>query len=184
LKRWALPAARLFYLLRVLGPVGWGGIFLVLGSVLLLLGGSLRLGAQERDERLSIDRLEQRIRQGSDPVRVAAARDPVEALLLFLPPAGAAPDFIRDLERRAARSGVRIDRTEYRVHSILGNNAQRYQVSFPAHAAYPQVRTLLEGLLHDYPSLALDEISFRREAEGGEQLEARVSLSLYLRREG
>ncbi len=64
---------------------------------------------------------------------------------------------------------------------MLGRTAQRYRLSFPAHVDYPHLRTWLEALLHDYPSVALDEISLRREVDGGEELDAHIGLSFLVR---
>jgi len=181
MKRAPLLLASAGYALRLLGPVGWAGIALVVAALLVTLLAAPRLRAQSQDEEWEIASLRVRLAQGRDPVRAAAARDTVEALLLSLPPSELAPEFVKDLERRAAIQGVRIDRSEYRVYPVLARSAQRYQVSFPAHATYPQLRIWIEGLLHDYPSLSLDELSLRREAEGGDGLETHVSFSLFLR---
>ena len=169
------------YLAARLGWTGWAGIgALLLGlagigfAVPLADRGNARLLAGNATLQAQLARL-------SDPQAVQRARDPLAALLASLPPSSRVPDFVAAIQRRAEQAEVRIDRTEYRVQPLLGQAAQSVRLRFPAHADYPRLRSWLEGLLHDYPSLSLDEISLRREADGGEELESSIGLSLLVR---
>jgi hypothetical protein len=117
----------------------------------------------------------------SDPETTQRTRDPLATLVAALPAQGTVPDFLTAIQRRAEQASVQIDRTEYRVQPILGQAAQRYRLRFPAHTDYPHLRVWLERLLHDYPSMILDEISLRRAVDGSEELEVNVALSFLAR---
>ena len=164
-----------------LGPLGWIGVgALILATTLLtvVLPSIDRLNTQQSQE---VDALDLQRAQLHDPKIAQARRDPVVGLLSSLPPASEVPDFLASLQRRADIGAVQIDHTEYRAQSMIGDAAQCYRLSFPAHVDYPHLRAWLEALLHDYPSLALLELSMRREVDGGEELDAHVGLSFLAR---
>jgi len=56
----------------------------------------------------------------------------------------------------------------------------RTQVSFPARSDYPRLRDWLERLLRENPGLVLEDLALRRIADGGEELEVRITLGLLL----
>jgi D-arabinose 1-dehydrogenase-like Zn-dependent alcohol dehydrogenase len=174
---------RTAFFIAGLGLVGWGGIgmlALAAAAVLVAVPALERGDADAARELAGVDRQLVRLH---DPAGARALRDPLGTWIASLPQESAVPDFVAAVQRRAERASVGIDRTEYRVQSELGHAVQRYRLSFPAHVDYPHLRTWLEALLHDYPNLTLDEISLRREVDGGEELEAQVSMS-FLTREG
>lgn len=168
----------------VAARLGWAGW---LGAGLLLLG----LGAGFVGPRL-LDRVnaQQSARNAdmseqlallADPLRAERARDPLAAFVATLPPDSEVPDFVAAVERRAERGAVQIDRTEYHVQPVLGHAAERYRLHFPAHVDYLHLRPWIEGLLHDYPSVSIDELALHRAVDGGEELEATVGLSFLAR---
>jgi len=169
------------FVATTLGPLGWIGVgALTLATTLLtiVLPSIDRLNAEQARE---LDALDLQRAQLVDPKIMLTRRDPVVGLLSSLPPASEMPDFLTSLQRRADIGAVQIDHTEYRTQSMIGNAAQCYRLSFPAHVDYPHLRAWLEALLHDYPSLALLELSMRREVDGGEELDAHVGLSFLAR---
>jgi len=175
----ALPRAR--FLAAKLGWVGWTGIVAIVlgGAGAVIVAPNLKQGNIETAA--NIEALQRQLAHLHDPNALHAARDPLAAFLSSLPPAGDVADFVAAIQRRAEDGAVQIDRTEYRVQPILGHSAQRYRLSFPANSDYPHLRVWLEALLHDYPNLILDELTLRRAVDGGEELEAHVSVSFLVR---
>jgi hypothetical protein len=175
----SLPHAT--FLAQQLGWAGWVGI----ATLLVGLTGAVLVAPQvdrgNTQTAARIDELRQRIAVLRDPNNALAIRDPLAALMSRLPPSSEVPDFLAAIQRRADEGAVQIDRTEYRVQAVMGGTAQRYRLSFPAHVDYPHLRAWIESLLHDYPSLILDEIALRREVDGGEELEARIAVSFIVR---
>jgi len=171
---------RATFTLANLGPVGWVG----LAALLLALGGLLAVPALNKanaQQAESLDALLHQISRLQDPQFAKAARDPAATLLASLPADADVPDFVAAIQHRADQGAVQIDRTEYRVQPVMGATVRRYRLSFPAHVDYPHLRSWLEALLHDYPNLILDEITLRREVDGGEELEAHIGLSFLAR---
>jgi hypothetical protein len=173
--------AETVFFLRALGWVGWLGLALTALGLAAMFVAQPQLQEDNAQSDAQIAAMTQRLRLLQDPHTAIAVRDPVAALIGALPPASAIPDFVAAIQRRADEAAVQIDRTEYRVQSVLGHGAQRYRLSFPAHTDYPHLRTWLEALLHDYPSLTVDELTLRREVDGGEELEAHIGVSFLAR---
>jgi FAD/FMN-containing dehydrogenase len=169
------------FLARGLGPVGWIGVAGLLVAAAALLVVVPALARANARQAIEVEALQQRWDQRHDPASASATRDPAATLAAALPPASDVADFVAAVQRRADDAAVQVDRTEYRVQPVLGHAAARYRLRFPAHADYPHLRTWLEALLHDYPSLTLDEISLRRAVDGGEELEANIALSFLVR---
>jgi hypothetical protein len=169
------------YVATRLGPVGWLGAGLLLLSAAAVLAGPRILERSSAQQTARNAELREQLAQLADPRRAERARDPLAAFVSTLPPESEVPDFVAAVERRAERDAVQIDRTEYRVQPALGHAAERYRLHFPAHVDYPHLRPWLEGLLHDYPSVSLDELALHRAVDGGEELEATVGLSFLAR---
>ena len=174
LQRSAFVAARL-------GIVGWIGLTALLCGLAAVL--VLRPAIERRNSDLAqrIDAMNLQIARARDPKTAIALRDPVDHLVASLPQESAVPEFVASVQKRADDSAVGIDRTEYRTQAALGKAVRRYHLSIPAHVDYVHLRPWLESLLHDYPNLTLDELSVRREVDGGEELEANIALSYLVR---
>jgi Tfp pilus assembly protein PilO len=174
LQAWSL------YLSSRAGPVGWAGLAALLLAALLAGAARFELDPANQAAADELAQLQAQLKRASAPG--AALRNPTDAMGAVagqLPAAEQMPAFIQDVQSRAQRGGVQIDRTEYRVQSALGRRALRLQLVMPAHGTYPQLRAWLESLLHEYSSAALDELSLRRQGEGGAQLDAHVVFSFY-----
>jgi len=176
-----LAMQRFAFVALELGPVAWAGA-VALAAALVLVAIVVPVYAH-RGDALTSDIADARaqLERLQHPSTTLASRDPVAGLLATLPPDTDVPDFMAALQRRAEEGAVQIDRTEYRVQLVLGHAARRYRLSFPAHVDYPHLRTWLEGLIRDYPGLSVDELSLRREVDGGEELEAHVGISFLAR---
>jgi hypothetical protein len=166
--------------MRRIGPAGWSGIAALLVAVAVAAGGRMWLDSANLTMGAEAAQLKDLIARARRPEsRLNPIGDPIGTIVAQLPPADQLPAFVEAVQSQAGRKGLQIDRTEYRVQKALAGRALRYQLSMPAHGGYPQIRTWLEALLHDYPSAALDELSMHRSGDGSAQLDARVTLSFY-----
>ena len=164
-----------------LGAPGWSGVgaSILAAAVALIIGPSIERSNLE--EVHSLSSLTHSLEQLRDPKIGRASRSTLDGFVDSLPPMSAVPDFVASLQRRADEGAVQIDRIEYHMQPELGDAVRRYRLSFPAHVDYPHLRPWLEALMHDYPNLALDELSLRREVDGGEELDAHLTLSFLVR---
>ncbi|MBV8209859.1 MAG: hypothetical protein JO133_07325 [Burkholderiaceae bacterium] len=178
----ALLRARLWHAARRIGPVGWSGIAALMLAATVGIGGRLWLNASNRALIDEADQWKEQIARARRPDSAFnPIADPIGTVVAQLPPADQLPAFVEEVQAQAVHRGLQVDRTEYRVQKTLGGRALRYQLSMPAHGGYPQIRGWLEGLLHDFPSSALDDLSMLRAGDGSAQLDARVTLSFYSR---
>jgi hypothetical protein len=177
----ALALRQATFVAARLGIAGWiGALAIVLAA---LAGLAIAPGIERGNAALAdqIAAMKQQLARLQDPKAPRAGRDPVADLLASLPAETAVAQFVASVQQRADQGAVEIDRTEYRTQPLLGNAARRYHLTFPAHADYVHLRQWLEGLLHDYPNLTLDELTLRREVDGGEELEANIAMSFLVR---
>ena len=98
-----------------------------------------------------------------------------------LPQAAGALLALRHIHRSASEHDVVLAAGEYRLVSEPGGRLQRYQITLPADGSYPDLRAWMADVLNELPSMALDELSFKRNAVGESQVQARVRWSFYLR---
>ena len=105
----------------------------------------------------------------------------MQAFYAALPDSDSALATIALLHRSAHENHVRLATGEYHVVRQGSSGLQRYQLSFPAQADYRALRNWLAASLNAMPTLALDDISFKRDDAKAQLLDSRVRLTLYLK---
>jgi hypothetical protein len=69
----------------------------------------------------------------------------------------------------------------YRFNCDSGNEVCRYRIELPVRGSYVRIRSFLDELLMAIPFASIDDLTFKREAITDEDIDVRVSLSLYTR---
>lgn len=98
----------------------------------------------------------------------------------FLPRSDSSPYWISELDRIARENGVELNSSDYRLMMEKESKLVRYEIQLPLRGTYPQIRAFIAGALQSVPTLALTDISIRRETIQAGRVEARLSMSLYL----
>lgn len=98
-----------------------------------------------------------------------------------LPQAAGALQALRHIHRSASEHDVVLATGEYRMVSEPGGRLQRYQITLPADGTYPDLRAWMADVLNELPTIALDELSLKRNAVDEPRMQARVRWSFYLR---
>lgn len=80
----------------------------------------------------------------------------------------------------AERTGVRVQRVDYRTVEPAGIPLVLHEVSVPMTADYARVRAFSEGVLTAVPIASLDQITFRRQRTNQAEVEADLRFSFYL----
>jgi hypothetical protein len=122
----------------------------------------------------------------------ASARAPApvsanENLALFYATLGEkkyAEQQVKTLFGLAAKAGLSLSQGEYKAGYDQGARLSTYQVTLPVKGSYRQIWQFGLAALRDIPFASLDEISFKREAIGEANLEARLRLTFYLAERG
>ena len=138
------------------------------------------LKVQTNAARTSYDTLYQRTQKGPSQEDTSLALQ--SAFLASLPTdANANSDAIKSIHRLAALHGVRLATGDYRLVREGGEKLQRHQITLPANANYAVLRAWLTDVMNEIPSLALDEVSLRREDVGNGTLQARFRFTFFVK---
>ena len=93
----------------------------------------------------------------------------------------------RDLSKRlnrlyaAARdSNLTLQRGDYKLKRDSNSQFLRYEIELPVQGRYPAIQGFAYRALKEIPTLALDEISFKREAANAALVQAKLHFTLYL----
>lgn len=141
--------------------------------------GADRTRVETRDmQRAQIAERERRARQPDPQVDQVTRQAAFEA---GLPQAAGALQAVRHIHRSASEHGVVLSTGEYRLVDEPGGRLQRYQITLPADGTYPDLRAWMADVLNELPTMALDELSFKRNTVGESQVQARVRWSFYLK---
>ncbi len=156
-----------------------------LGLVLLIAAFGWQLwgvnAARAQAEKLGIEQAALRQRLALRPVVVDTKAALASSFYASLPTVPSALQAIEVIHRTAASRQVRLLTGEYRLARDGNPQLQRYQITLPARATYPQVRAWVSELMNEVPNAALDELSFRRDEPGSDAVEVRLRLTLFLK---
>lgn len=163
-----------------LGPAGLLAlaVFIAAAVLALLALGPLRT---QRDT-WAQEQARWRERTRSLPMAADAPAGPQQALLRFygsFPAGDSTVHWLSLVERAAESQQLVLAAGEYRLERLPNQRLVRYQMTLPVRGSYRQVRGFLAEVLRTVPAAALDDVQFKRDG-GGDALEAKVRLSLYL----
>lgn len=92
------------------------------------------------------------------------------------------PQLLARIDQAAASQRVELRAGEYRLEQVPNEGLLRYRITLPVRARYAQVRGLLDHVLQQLPTAALDEISLQRDGtDPAAPLQARLRFTLFLR---
>jgi hypothetical protein len=78
---------------------------------------------------------------------------------------------------------VSIDKGRYAYVPAKAGSIGRYEVEFPVSAAYPAIRTFINGTLTAVPAASLEKVRFERKAVGEQVVNADVGFVVFVRGE-
>lgn len=175
---------------RLLRIVGWSGVAamgLALTAVLLHFEAVLPLRANVTDLRMEAEHLR---------VRVATRRvadkhqDPggqLREFYRFFPDGEATvdgdamADVMARIYEAAAQENLVLEHGEYQLSPTQEGGLLRYDLTLPIKGSYPKLRRFIVKVLQDNRSLALEGVSFSRQAVIEIGVSAQVRMTLYLR---
>lgn len=180
------------FTLRQLGLLGWVGVALLCGS----LGYGLVVLPQHYAEvealHHEIAELQQErlLLHGEQATGHGEAKPPLQ-----LPTIAMTPEILATLEDIARQDGLQIKRNDYRyvdptpVNTAKGvpsaeereSRLLEVRIVTPATGSYRNVRTFLSHALEKLPTLALDDMSLKREAIAGGDIQAQLRFTLFVR---
>ncbi len=171
------PMLRAF--VRDIGTLG------IIGLVLLLAAGPawwvLVHTPQQQATEIKSDLARLRARRLGVAERPASlpAVQQIERFRAAFPDAATTPAALAQISRLAAANKVALASGDYRLAEERALGMQRYEVRYPVKGAWRDVFTLLAALLNEVPTLALDEVVFKRESRNAAEVDAQLRLSLF-----
>lgn len=87
---------------------------------------------------------------------------------------------IQHLSRLASSYALQFSRAEYQQHKVGNEGGSYLSISFPARAAYVDIRAFIVDSLRDIPDAALVSLSLSRPQVSEPALEAQFEFRLYL----
>lgn len=179
MKRLDFPAMllRLRLAARALGPLGCGAAVLCVLALAALLWLLPQRALQAQRHQLAL---------GLAALPSAARAEPVGAnanlarLYAVLGEQRYAEQQVRTLFDLAAKTGLTLRQGEYQSAYDAGARIHTYQVTLPVRGSYRAIWRFALLALGAIEFASLDEISFKRDAIGAAEVEARLRLTLYL----
>jgi Tfp pilus assembly protein PilO len=174
-----------WHLRRLAVKLGWRGLA---GLVLLGAAAGVHFASTE-STRAQIRELEQEslsIRAfAREPSATANGRVPgyeawLEQFYRLLPARTSAPDWLRIIFAAAQSQGLGLEQGEYKVTVDRNGRLLSYEIRLPVRGSYVQIRNFVAQVLEEVPSIAMDELTTRREAIGESRIEASIRFTLFL----
>ncbi len=103
-------------------------------------------------------------------------------LLQRFPDESRLPGELGRLLNLAESGGLQFSAGEYRLVAGKEKLLDRYVVSLPVLGDYREIRQFLLTLRDEFPNLAIEDVSLRRDSIGAGEIEAQLRLVIFIRR--
>jgi hypothetical protein len=160
--------------LRRVGSTGLVGFALLVGAAVLYTANTLPQGNAIAALKAQLARLGP-VAQGS------AATPQVQVALAGLPTREEASEVLGRIYLEARAAGVDLPRGQYEFFPARDGVAAHYRMTFPLHAAYPQLRNFMDRTLVALPSVAVEGLRIERKNVADESVDAELKLSAFVR---
>lgn len=172
-----------WWLRRGMALLGWpGGAGVLLLLAALGVYGTLVSAHQARLASIKQETatLKQRIAQAAQSgIPESGSAEELKKFYSFFA-SGTATEWLDKLYAAADAEKLALAQGEYRGVADKSGKLLRYQVTLPVKGSYVQIRRFIDAALIAVPVAALDDVNFKRETIGTEQLEARIKFTLFL----
>jgi len=166
---------------QTLGWKGLAGLLLIIVSVSYLIIVAAPKAQQLQQLQMKVDAVK------ANPKRNVSNRtnnDPSDITRIFydvLPTQTEASSKISEILRVATDNGLVINKVEYEQPLSVSPLIQ-YQIKLPLTGSYMQIRQFINQVLNTLPSIALNDISLKREDIATDLVDAQIKFTLYLQK--
>ncbi|MFL9711318.1 type 4a pilus biogenesis protein PilO [Methylobacillus sp. Pita1] len=108
----------------------------------------------------------------------------LNAFYQFLPRESEATTLLNQVLDIAEQHGLVPEKVDYTLSRQSSAAFSKYQLSLPLQGQYLDIRRFIADVMNTLPSAALNDISLKREDMLSDHVEARLKLTLYLRKDG
>ena len=184
-----LSAGRVRWVLRLwamrLGTVGKLGLGLATLGGLFYLLAVLPAESELREAKGELAAMQDRTKRTA-VAAAPAGLGPAEELAKFyglFPSDRSVPDALRTIYHLGTAQHLQLEQAEYRVATEGQSRLYRYDISFPVVGTYPEIRKFLRSVSKAVPAAALDTVTFEHRNGKRDQVQAKVSLLLFAKRD-
>jgi len=117
------------------------------------------------------------------PASSARIEQAAPRLVASLPSRAQMPGVIGEMVKQAKAAGVPLDTGRYSYTPAKRGTIDSYEVEFPVKAAYPAIRTFIDGTLTALPTATLNKVHLERRAIGEQVVSADVGFVVFVRAE-
>lgn len=100
---------------------------------------------------------------------------------LALPQSEAVPDVLEKIFDAAYENDVALNQGQFKQVQVDGARFSQYKIVLPATGSYTGIRTFVNQVLRDVPTIALDSLSFNREDATSQEVETKIRFTLYMK---
>ncbi|HMC13338.1 MAG TPA: hypothetical protein VKG67_03240 [Gallionellaceae bacterium] len=172
-----------FRVVKNLGLPGVAGVVLAslatFGYIGIVLPGQSRLEQLTHD--VAAEQAAQKTARSNPMEDTHSTEGRLRTFYEFFPVQQSAPQLLGVIYDAARKESIYLSEGEYKYSRAKAGKLGMYQVDLPVKGSYVQVRKFIVKVLNSVPSAALDEVSFKREAVGSTEIEAKIRFTLYLR---
>ena len=132
----------------------------------------------------ALQSLQQQIINAQHPLSAPGVDAAVPRLVESLPTRGQIPAVIGEIYNQAQTAGVPLTKGHYTYVPAKTGTVGRYELEFPVAAAYPAIRTFIDGTLTAVPAASLGKLRIERKAVGDQVVNADIGFTVFVRGEG
>lgn len=167
------------YQLRQLGWQGMLGLLLILGSLAYLFLQAVPKASQVQQLQLDARNFKRSSNLYAQDHKVGKF-DVVKDFYRLLPAQNEANKSISMILNAATNAGLSLEKVEY-DQPLSQHPITQYQINLPMKGSYVQIRQFINEVLNKIPTIALNDISMRRDDVSTDILETRIQFILYLK---
>lgn len=166
---------------QTLGWKGLAGLLLIIGSVSYLIIVAAPKAQQLQQLQMKVDAVKANPKQNVSNRTNNAPSDITRIFYDVLPTQTEASSKISEILRVATDNGLVINKVEYEQPLSVSPLIQ-YQIKLPLTGNYMQIRQFINQVLNTLPSIALNDISLKREDIATDLVDAQIKFTLYLQK--
>ncbi|MGV3583071.1 MAG: type 4a pilus biogenesis protein PilO [Methylophilus sp.] len=167
------------YQLLQLGWQGMLGLLLILGSLAYLFLQVVPKANQVQQLQLDARNFKRNSKLYAQDHK-AGKFDVVKDFYRLLPAQNEANSSISMILNAATNAGLSLEKVEY-DQPLSQHPITQYQINLPIKGSYVQIRQFINEVLNKIPTIALNDISMRRDDVSTDILETRIQFILYLK---
>ena len=172
----------LWYKLRQLGWQGLVGLILIIVSFNYLLIFAVPKAHHLQQLRMEFAALKANPKENVNNRNDRQKSDVTKIFYDVLPTQTEANNKISAILRVATDNGLVVNKVEYE-QPLAVSPLIKYQIKLPLTGSYLQIRQFINQVLNTLPSIALSDISLKREDIATDSVDAQIQFTLYLQEE-